>query len=76
MPSSSAGYEPHTICRQAPPGPRDALSPPEAIPLSRGNERADAVSLHRASGSGRSWNFTTFGLVPLPVSAWNGVRVP
>ena len=31
---------------------------------------------HRASGSGRSWNFTTFGRVPLPVSVWNGVRVP
>lgn len=31
---------------------------------------------YRASGSGRSWNFTTFGRVPLPVSVWNGVRVP
>jgi hypothetical protein len=29
-----------------------------------------------ASGSGRSWNFTSFGGVPLPPSTWNGVRLP
>ena len=29
-----------------------------------------------ASGSGRSWNFTSFGSVPLPPSTWNGVRLP
>ena len=29
-----------------------------------------------ANGSGRNWNFTTFGRVPLPPSMWNGVRVP
>ena len=31
---------------------------------------------HRASGSGRIWNFTTLGVVPFPVSMWNGVRLP
>ena len=30
---------------------------------------------YRASGSGRSWNLTTFGRVPLPPSMWNGARV-
>jgi len=30
---------------------------------------------YRASGSGRSWKWTTLLLVPLPVSLWNGVRV-
>ncbi len=30
----------------------------------------------RASGSGRIWNWTTRGWVPLPVSMWNGVRLP
>jgi hypothetical protein len=30
-----------------------------------------------ASGSGRSWNFTSFGRSPLPMpSTWNGVRLP
>jgi hypothetical protein len=30
-----------------------------------------------ASGSGRSWNFTSFGTSPLPMpSPWNGVRLP
>ena len=29
-----------------------------------------------ASGSGRSWNCTTLLGVPLPVSVWNGARVP
>src|SRR5579864_2565139 len=29
-----------------------------------------------ASGSGRTWNLTIFGSVPLPVSRWNGVRLP
>ena len=38
--------------------------------------RAGLAGAHRASGSGRSWNFTTFGREPLPVSRWNGVRVP
>jgi hypothetical protein len=28
-----------------------------------------------ASGSGRTWNFTTFGLVPLPPSWCQGVYV-
>ena len=28
-----------------------------------------------ASGSGRSWNFTTLLVVPLPPSMWNGARV-
>src|SRR5687767_2187628 len=31
---------------------------------------------HFAKESGRSWNFTTLGLVSLPPSVWNGVRVP
>src|SRR5262249_8502834 len=31
---------------------------------------------HCANGFGRSWNFTTFGNVPLPPSMWNGARVP
>ena len=30
---------------------------------------------HRASGSGRSWNFTTFGRFSLPPSRWNIVLV-
>ena len=30
---------------------------------------------HLASGSGRSWNFTTLLDVPLPPSMWNGARV-
>src|SRR5215471_4742931 len=30
----------------------------------------------RANGSGRTWNLTTLGWVPLPVSRWNGVRFP
>ena len=30
---------------------------------------------HRASGSGRSWNFITLLVVPLPPSMWNGARV-
>ena len=34
------------------------------------------IMLYRASGSGRTWNFATFGRVPLPVSVWNGLRVP
>ena len=29
-----------------------------------------------ARGSGRTWNLTTLGRVPLPVSMWNGVRFP
>src|SRR6266545_6658948 len=30
-----------------------------------------------ASGSGRIWNFTSFGRSPLPTpSSWNGVRLP
>ena len=30
-----------------------------------------------ASGSGRSWNFTSLGTLPLPMpSSWNGVRLP
>src|SRR5215475_1894321 len=29
-----------------------------------------------ASGSGRTWNLTTLGKVPFPVSRWNGVRLP
>src|SRR5215467_5362170 len=33
-------------------------------------------SHHRANGSGRTWNLTTWGWVPLPVSRWNGVRLP
>ena len=36
----------------------------------------ERLQTHFASGSGRIWNFTTFGRVPLPVSRWNGVRVP
>src|SRR5213079_138252 len=31
--------------------------------------------LHRASGSGRSWNFTTLLVVPLPPSTWKGALV-
>ena len=31
--------------------------------------------LHFASGSGRSWNFTTLGFVPLPPSMWKGDAV-
>ena len=27
------------------------------------------------SGSGRTWNFTSFGVFPLPPSMWNGARV-
>ena len=26
---------------------------------------------HRASGSGRNWNFTTFGRLSVPPSRWN-----
>jgi hypothetical protein len=33
-------------------------------------------SVQSASGSGRIWKWTTLGLVPFPVSLWNGVRVP
>src|SRR5260370_39154748 len=29
-----------------------------------------------ANGSGRSWNLVILGVVPLPVSRWNGVRLP
>jgi hypothetical protein len=35
-----------------------------------------SCSAQCASGSGRSWNFTSFGGVPLPPSTWNGVRLP
>ncbi len=27
------------------------------------------------SGSGRTWNFTSLGVFPLPPSMWNGARV-
>src|SRR5687768_7754032 len=30
---------------------------------------------HFASGSGRTWNFTSLLIVPLPPSTWNGARV-
>src|SRR5688572_23169244 len=30
---------------------------------------------HFASGSGRTWNFTSLLVVPLPPSTWNGARV-
>ena len=33
------------------------------------------TSPYFASGSGRSWNFTTLLVVPLPPSMWNGARV-
>jgi hypothetical protein len=33
------------------------------------------VIRHLASGSERSWNFTTLLVVPLPVSRWKGVLV-
>jgi len=36
---------------------------------------ARSPSIHRASGSGRSWNLTTFGRFSLPPSRWNIVRV-
>lgn len=32
--------------------------------------------IYFANGSGLTWNLTSLGLVPLPVSMWNGVRVP
>ena len=31
--------------------------------------------LYLASGSGRTWNFTSLLVVPFPPSAWNGARV-
>ena len=40
------------------------------------NSGALRPCVYRASGSGRSWNFTSFGGVPLPPSTWNGVRLP
>ena len=48
-------------------GKRDVLAAVAAAPFSSGSVRA--------SGSGRSWNLTTFGRVPLPPSMWNGARV-
>ncbi len=35
-----------------------------------------ALSVYCASGSGRSWKCKTLVVVPLPPSAWKGVRVP
>ena len=32
-------------------------------------------SVHRASGSGRIWNFKTRGRLAVPPSEWNGERV-
>ena len=37
--------------------------------------REPPKSVHRASGSGRSWNRTTFGRFSLPPSKWNIVLV-
>ena len=42
----------------------------------RGGSRKSARVAYFASGSGRSWNCTTLLGVPLPVSVWNGARVP
>src|ERR1700749_4398964 len=43
----------------------------------RVGDPADSLSdAQCASGSGRIWNFTIFGRVPLPFSRWNGVRLP
>ena len=44
---------------------------PDGAPRSQ-----SARVVYFASGSGRSWKCTTLLGVPLPVSVWNGARVP
>ena len=37
--------------------------------------RTSMVALYFAKGSGRTWNFTTFGLAPFPPSWCHGVYI-
>ena len=43
--------------------------------ISRPNRCQPRRTNQSASGSGRIWNFTSFGGVPLPPSMWKGARV-
>ena len=58
------------------PGKNGAARPPGNVSGQRAAPGAAAPARYFASGSGRSWKCTTLLGVPLPVSVWNGARVP